>query len=281
MKTSNHPLEDGGSTPTHSLHIMHDRARVRFEADPSRCFQRHIRELWAAQEARVQLVSLDGARVERITNAEASTIILKFEWLRTMASGTIACYGLKLNGELLGAACFACLGGKIRQLCIGSTVQETRELAEKTVCLARGSCVPWAPKNAASFLIRYACRQAHKDLGWRIFFAYSDHEAGEIGTVYQACGWYFLGDSFRKGKYHTDYISADGKRTMSSYAKNHKGISRARLIADGWKPVIRWGKKKYVWFEGTLTERTTLKSLCRYPFHPYPKRTQTGKEQSA
>jgi hypothetical protein len=264
--------EDGGSTPTPSLQIMHDRARERFDADPSRCFQRHIRELYAEQEGRAPLTSLNGARVEPISNEDASTIILKFEWLRTMASGTTACYGLKLNGELLGAACFACLGGKIRQLCVGSTVQETRELAEKTVCLARGACVPWAPKNAASFLIRNACRQSHKDFGWRVFFAYSDHEAGEIGTVYQAADWEFIGDNFRKGKYHTDYVSRDGKRTMSSYAKNHKGISRAQLIADGWKPIIRWNKKKYIWFEGTPTERATLKSMCRYPFLPKPKR---------
>lgn len=258
--------------PTPSLQIMHDRARKRFDADPSRCFQKHIRELYAEQAARSPLPSLNGARVERISNEEASTIILKFEWLRTMASGTVACYGLKIGGELLGAACFACLGGKIRQLCIGSTLNETHELAAKTVCLARGACVPWAPKNAASFLIRYACRQAHQDFGWRVFFAYSDHEAGEVGTVYQACHWYFIGDSFRKGKYHTDYVSADGQRTMSSYAKNHKGISRAQLIADGWKPIARWNKKKYVWFEGTRTERATLKSLCRYPFQLYPKR---------
>jgi len=272
MRVSVNPTEGGGSTLTPSLQIMHDRARKRFDADPSRCFQRHIRELYADHAGRTPLPSLNGARVERISNKEASTIILKFEWLRTMASGTVACYGLKIDGEFLGAACFACLGGKIRQICAGSTVKQTLELSEKTVCLARGACVPWAPKNAASFLIRNACRQAHKDFGWRVFFAYSDHEAGEVGTVYQACGWYFMGDSFRKGKYHTDYVSADGQRTMSSYAKNHKGISRAQLIADGWKPIVRWNKKKYVWFEGTPTERATLKSLCRYPFQPYPKR---------
>jgi hypothetical protein len=272
MKASVHQTGDSGSIPTPSLQLMHADARKRFDADPSKCYQRHIRELYGASVSREQIRSLEGARVERVTTEEAKTIILKYEWLQSMASGTSACYGLKIGGELIGVACFCCLGGKIRQLCVGATVKETQALAEKTICLARGACVPWAPKNAASFLIRHACRQAHKDLGWKIFFAYSDHTAGEIGTVYQACGWSFLGDSFRKGKYHTDYVSADGKRVMSSYAKNHKGISRAQLIADGWKPVARWNKKKYIWFEGTPTEREKLRSLCRYPFHPYPKR---------
>jgi hypothetical protein len=280
MKASVFPTEDGVSLTTPSLHLMHDVARKRFDADPSKCYQRHIRELYAATESREQIPGpLKEARVERITTEEAKPIILKFEWLQSMGSGAVACYGLKMNGELLGVACFCCLGGKIRQICVGSTVKETQAIAKKTICLARGACVPWAPKNAASFLIRNACRQAYKDFGWRVFFAYSDHTAGEVGTVYQACGWYFIGDSFRKGRYHTDYVSADGKRTMSSYAKNHKGVSRAQLIADGWKPIIRWNKKKYVWFEGTPTERATLKSLCRYPFHPYPKRADVSRNK--
>lgn len=272
MRTSVHPTENGVSMTTSPLQIMHDAAGERFRANPSKCYQRHIRELYAEIESRPQIESVKGARVERITSEEAKIIILKFEWLRTMASGTIACYGLKLNGELLGAVCFSCLGGKIRQICVGSTVAETQALAERTVCLARGACVPWAPKNAASFLVRNACRQSHKDFGWNIFFAYSDHTAGEVGTIYQACGWYFIGDNFRKGKYHTDYQHPDG-RTLSSYAKNHKHISRASLIAEGWAPVARWNKKRYVWFEGTPSERDYLKSLCRYKFLPYPKRS--------
>ena len=174
--------------PTPSLQIMHDVAGEHFKADRSKCYQRHIRELYAEAEPREQLTSLDGARVEKITSDEAKSIILKYEWLRTMGSGTIACYGLKLHGELLGVECFGALGGNIRRICIAPTEAETNRLAEDTVCLMRGACVPHAPKNAASFAIRNACRQAHKDYGWRVFFAYSDDDAGEMGTVYQSGG---------------------------------------------------------------------------------------------
>ena len=72
--------------------------------------------------------------------------------------------------------------------------------------------------------------------------------------MYQACGWHFLGDSFRKGKYHTDYVSADGRRVMSSYAKNHKGISRAQLIAyDGDGNRLQKSSGKIYWY-GAGTE---------------------------
>lgn len=201
------PPQDGGLNPTpplQYLETMHDIAKSRFLENPEKCYQRHIRELYAETERREPLTSLRraGATVERITREEAATIILKYEWLRTLGSGVRAYYGLKLNGELLGANCFGTMGGDIRKIC-------GDEYADRTVCLMRGACVPHAPKNAASFLTRHACRQAFKDFGWCVFFAYSDSDAGEIGTIYQSVGWDFIGQGLGRpsGSYHTDYHS--------------------------------------------------------------------------
>src|SRR5580692_9420371 len=187
MKASVHQTGDSGSTPTPSLQLMHADARKRFDADPSKCYQRHIRELYGASESREQIRSLDGARVERVTTEEAKSIILKYEWLQSMASGTSACYGLKLGDELLGVSCFTRMAGKQARSICGA------EHKDRAVSLARGACVPHAPKNAASYLIRNACRLAYQDFGWEIFFAYSDPDAGEIGTVYQAANWRYIG----------------------------------------------------------------------------------------
>jgi hypothetical protein len=262
---------------------MHIQAKERFEKDRSKCFQGHIRQLYAEYEQRPQIESLKGARVERVSNDEAAAIILKYEWLKTMASGTVACYGLKLNGELLGVACFNIMGQKIREICKGDTEAETKDLANKTVCLARGACVPHAPKNAASFLIRHACRFAKKDFDWEIFFAYSDSAAGEIGTVYQAVGWHYIGTGLGRPKnsFHTDYTSPDGKTVLTSYAINHNRLKlmkkygcpesipfRQWLTRNGWTQTRHYSnaKGKYVWFEGNHKQR------CRYPILPYPKR---------
>jgi hypothetical protein len=269
---------------------MHLKAQTRFKADGSKCYQRHIRELYAELEPRPQLQSLGGAVVERISNAEAKQIITKYEWLQKMGILTGASYGLKLNGELLGVACFGFVGGKVRQICEGATPEETYKLSCATVCLQRGACVPWAPKNAASFLIRNACRQAYKDHGWKIFFAYSDSAAGEIGTVYQAGNWLFIGaGSGRPNKaFHSDYVSPDKKTTLTSYSINHGRLKlqkkfgvpdgkpfRRWLVEQGWTQIRNYShaKARYVWFEGTGTERERLKQLCRYSFLPYPKRS--------
>jgi hypothetical protein len=278
------PPSGGGSITTPSLQIQeaHALARTRFSADPSKCYQRHIREVWGEIENKSQLTSLVGATVKRIGKKEAASVILKYEWLQTMGRGIQACYGLTLNGELLGSNCFGTMGGKIGDIC-------GPEYAKQTVCLMRGACAPHAPNNSASFLTRYACLQAYKDFNWQIFFAYSDtQDASEMGTIYQACGWHYLGEDLGRaaGSFHVDFESPDGE-IATSYKLNHQrqkdypfmrslgwtpedGQMRPWLVAHGWKPIKRYGKKKWVWFEGP--EKEKLRSLCRYNFMPYPKR---------
>jgi hypothetical protein len=270
---------------------MHRIAKERFERDRSKCYQRHIRELWSETEPREQLTSLAGAVVERITREEAESIILKYEWLQTTGRGVQAFYGLRLNGELLGANCLGQVGGDISNIC-------GRANARKAACLMRGAMQHWAHPHAASYFTSRTCRQAHKDFGWSIFFAYSDTaDASEIGTIYSACNWYFIGEDLGKtqGSFHIDFISPDGTKRLTSHMMNHdtsrkflrglgwsedKGPVRFYLKRLGWTPKIVHGKKKWVWFEGTRAERAYLKSVCRYGFLPHPKR-QSASEVTA
>lgn len=106
------------------------------------------------RDPRPQLASLDDCSVALITYAQAASIILRYEYLRAMAPNTLACYGLLgSDGDLLGVTCFA------------STSRTPTVPSASEVCLARGACVPWAPRNAASYLIRRAVLQAHRDRG--------------------------------------------------------------------------------------------------------------------
>ena len=150
--------------------------------------QRLIREREAARDPRPVMATLDGCTVEQITYAEAKALIVRYEWLRSMPTGTRACYGLRTaSGELAGVAVFARgPAPESHDLC----GPKHRDLA---ICLSRGACVHWAHPNAASHLISKACKLAAKEFGWRIFYAYADQTAGEIGTVYQAANWLYLG----------------------------------------------------------------------------------------
>jgi hypothetical protein len=202
---------------------------------------------------RLQISNLSGATVEGVSRAEAEAVILKYEWLGTVGQGASAFYGLKIEGELLGVACFGVRGSKeARNICGPGHISSA-------VCLMRGACVPWAPKNAASFLIRNACQRASEDRGWKIFFAYSNPDAGEIGTVYQAANWFYIGQGVgrRAGQVHLNWIASDGTVT-SSNAVHKLNKSKRDMFAAGFKPVAAMPKRKYCWFEGTPAERRKL-----------------------
>lgn len=293
----------GGAIPTPPLQDAHTEARRRFNLHPEKCYQRHTREVWGEIENRPQIESLKGATVRQITRKEAEGIILRYEWLvgdpknkAPMGYGIRAYYGLFLNSELIGANCLGAVGARNGNIC-GDF------LRDRVVTIARGACVPHAPKNAASFFIRQTCRQANADFGWEIFFAYSDHQAGEIGTVYQATNWLYFGKGLGRGDgkgkgHHYNYESPDGKRWLKSYTLNHKqgkkilksmGWNDTRdengkflypmrlfLRNNGWKEHKEADKGKWVWFEGTQSRKKELLKLAKeqrkYEPQPYPKR---------
>lgn len=104
--------------------------------------------------------------------------------------------------------------------------KENRDL-EKLV--SRGACISWSPKNLASALIMYSIRWMVKNTPYRFFTAYSDVEARELGTVYQACNFLYLGqNSGARFEYFDPRISENGfsdrifRKTTSYklYAKN-------------------------------------------------------------
>jgi hypothetical protein len=236
--------------------------------------QRIIRERLLDREPLPNDV-LSRARVVPVSNGEAKSIILKYEWLGTMAAGTKFCYALKVGSEVLGVSCFS----------LGAS-EEARDIVTipaKSICLARGACVPHAPTNAGSFLVRHACRQAHRDFGHEVFFAYSDPEAGEIGTIYQAVGWKYI--TTAKDNRRRSFTSPDGAVRISSYDLSKR--TKRKFYRLGWDGVEgkyaflrRLGfiekmeprRGKYVWFEGDRRRQQELLQHCRFPFLPYPKR---------
>jgi hypothetical protein len=249
-----------------STATFHDIAKERFRLNPAKCYQRHIRDVHAEIEPREQIDSLQDAEVISTSKTEASKIILRYEWLRTLGRGASSFYGLSLDGELIGAVCFGVgASPEARNICGAKYIQ-------LAACLMRGACVPWAPKNAASFLIRHACRQAYKDHGWQIFFAYSDPAAGEIGTVYQAANWFYIGQGLgrRKGDVHLDWIAPNGTIVSSHHKKLR---TKKDMFALGYRPMPAIPKRKYVWFEGSPTERQRMRSQCRFPRLTYPKKS--------
>ena len=151
--------------------------------------------------------------------------------------GFIATYKGKLAGVIVMATpnAFSHLLGKEHQ--------------DKEKLISRGACISWSPKNLASSLLMFSIRWMVGNTPYRYFSAYSDPEARELGTIYQACNFIYLGqDSGAKFKYHDPnnpnrgWFSDRNFRKISYYKKYalKLGIQWQSLWNDGDK--IYWEK---------------------------------------
>ncbi len=231
-------------------------------------FQREIIEKKRLEDPTEPFDSLENFEVREISKEESRGIILEYEWLGTMGRA-YACYGLFRGDLLLGAINFGLPASpESRNIC-------GKELAHKAICLERGACSHLAPKNAASFFVSKAVRMANKDYGWSIFYAYSDEEAGEIGTIYQACNWKYLGQGIgrRPGRTREYFLSSKGE-LISERTLRRRKWKKSEIISQGWIVIHKEPKHKYVWFEGSRKQKKNLIKDCRYAFKEYPRRNK-------
>lgn len=243
-----------------------------------KAWQRKIREREARKDPR-PLVGLENAIVVEISYEKAKPIILQYEWLKTMGS-TERAIGLILDGELAGVVCFGKTGGTetAKSVC-------GEEWAQHVVTLCRGACCHWSHPHSASYLISRACKlMANSGRTTKsgkvfppayIFVAYSDTDAGEIGTVYQSLNWAYTG----KTSGTTMYRDATGKvrdsKLIHSATRSRRGRS-ARPDETGRRFFVRDGKNYYA--GDTLPDGNVVRGNGLYPYIPLATRAER-KEQ--
>lgn len=257
--------------------------------------QRLIRELHANEfdpllpVKRKQARSFDNAVVREVDFETAKQIIVRYEWLGNMGSTRYA-FGLYFGQYLAGVVCFGTTAG-------ARTAESVcgKDYANRVMVLNRGACVHWAHPHSASFLIRRACHLMTQK-GINVFVAYSDVEAGEIGTVYQASNWLYCGTTKRanalfvwSGRPQPNSMK-DGhprdERTISQLTRDRSsgsGPYRARCSRDEMKQqLVREGfvfftalpKHRYVFFDGDRRTRKLLRASLQWKTLPYPKRPE-------
>jgi hypothetical protein len=251
-----------------------------------KCHQRVIRDHMAQQTdpllAEKQILASDfkKAFVREITFAEARNLILTNEWLGNMGTTEFS-FGLYFGEHLAGVACFGRTAGtQVATSICGS------EHAQRVATLCRGACVHWAHPHSASFLINAACREMTKK-GYNIFVAYSDPEAGEIGTVYQASNWLYCGTTNPTEKFRTPSGEVKDARLVSAYSRDRTGgtlkYKRTRaeqkqiLTEEGCEFFKDGGRKhRYVGIYGDRRIKRVLRRALRWEVLPYPKREQVS-----
>lgn len=96
--------------------------------------------------------------------------------------------------------------------------------------ISRGACISWSPKNLASSFLMWCIKYMVKNTQYRLFTAYSDPTAKELGTIYQACNFYYLGqNSGTTTRYINPYtgkvVSDRFFRQRTAYRKYAKELS--------------------------------------------------------
>lgn len=114
-----------------------------------------------------------------------AAFIKRHEWLGTLSQFTThwfaAYYGDKLAGVILMNMPNAF--SKI----LGEGTKDLERL------ISRGACISWSPRTLASSFLMWCINWMVHNTQYRLFTAYSDPAAKELGTIYQACNFLYLG----------------------------------------------------------------------------------------
>lgn len=130
-----------------------------------------------------------------------------------MPSAPLLSIGLYFDEHIAGVEVFTEIKGGGKKFTLWN---------EKAICLGRGCCVYWTPKWGSSFLISKSLKilEEYYKGEPRYVMAYSDWDAGEIGTVYQACNWIYIGH-----KNIPEWRSPEGRRYDFNH---HRNLSRKK-----------------------------------------------------
>lgn len=168
---------------------------------------------------------------------EIKTFIEKYEWLGRMSANPTHIFTARYKSILCGVVIMDMPNSFSKYL--GENTPQLERL------ISRGACISWSPKNLASKLISFSINWMVKNTQYRMFSAYSDVEAKELGTIYQACNFYYLGKKFGA---EYQYKLENGKWVSSRYFRRRSTYKRfAKLYNLTWKD--EWNTNYKVNFE--------------------------------
>lgn len=214
-----------------------------------KCHQRVIRETTLEEDLRML-----GHLAADVPNMKASDFVLgtedfsdehrdfirRYEWLGNCGQGIKWCFAARYAGIL---------GGVV-------LLSEPYYPSRDTALIARGACAGWTPKNLGSRMIMHACHWMAENTEKRKFVAYADAEAGEIGQIYQACNFRFLG--FKKTSYG---VTETGERRSFQALKRTAYMLRWLKEQDIDLPASCFTKKGYLrWSQIPLGVKSRMRA---------------------
>lgn len=276
---SDHQSEGGGASPTLALEV-------------GKAWQRKIREERAALDADADLfgrwwedldIDIKKAEVREINIPTAKVIIETYEWMKCMPAVVWHSFGIYFDDHLGGVVCY----GPEYSENLGKVARETgRSAADwskygfegRMILLSRGACTHWAHPHSGSKLIRQSMKMLPDRFS--VVTATVDPAAGEIGTIYQASGFDYVG-SMRESNPNVNFKPKDrhawrinGKIVGARAMRQKIGSTRwehVRKYFPNAEPVMEYSKHRYFAFRGK--DGPSLRKNIIHMIKPYPKRS--------
>ena len=213
------------------------------------------------------------AEVKPIDRKTAKRIVEKYEWLGCMPAIVKYCFGIFWEGICAGVVCYS------PEYIENLGRWDKYDFTGKIILLSRGVCIHWAHEHSASKLITSSIKMLPEK--YKIITATVDDLAGEIGTIYQACNFHYVGSmrdanpnvNSRKGD--RDGWLINGKLYGSRAMRAKFGTTRLEEIKKhhpNVEKVKQNSKGRYFLFRGRKKERAYYKKQIAHLLKPYPKR---------
>lgn len=232
--------------------------------------------------------SIERAIVRPCSYSTARRIIHDYEWLGCMPAVVWFTFGIYWENVCAGVVCY---GPEYSENLGIQSRTRGRKCADwsrygfegKMILLSRGACVHWAHPHAASKLIRRSM-----DLlppRYEVITATVDFAAGEIGTIYQACGFHYVGSmrehnaNVKSRHMDRDAWLINGKLVGTRSIRALCGSVRADVITSRWPGALKvpqHSKHRYFAFRGSRRAKAHHLRAIESMIRPYPKRSVAG-----
>ncbi len=177
--------------------------------------------------------------VRPVPPAIVRPLVEAHHYLHAMPAAPRRCYGIYLDDRLLGGVVFTSGARQAHRLLAGARPQDVATLARLWLSDA-------LPPNSESRVLGIVLRELRRTTPWKLVLSYADPAAGHVGTVYQATGWLYLGETGGE----TYVRLADGRlhhprSVFTEFGSNRIGHLRATGVAARREAV--GGKHRYTY----------------------------------
>jgi len=180
---------------------------------------------------------------------EIVNFIKRHEWLGKMPLRPTHRFTMRYKGMLSGVIVMA-IPNAVSKLMGDSILLQNSEkpIENYEKLISRGACISWSPKNLASTMIMKSIKWMTKNTDFRLFTCYGDEEAKEVGQIYQACNFYYLGKKSGSKKMYFDpanpsagWFSDRVFRKLGKYKKYAKDLGlQWQSNWDNGKWTVQW-----------------------------------------